>query len=433
VNKHMRILVVSCTAWRDDNNIGNSYTNIFQGLEDIEIAHICCGSGIPNTKFVERHFHISEKNIIKNLLNNHIDCGCEFNSSKLEDFTPIGNINGFFDFMRNHRLQIFFWVRDIIWSFGNWKSSKLIEFVDSFDADIIFAPFLDTSYLNEMLLFLHKYVKKPIILYAWDDVYTLKQFSLSPLYWMNRFYQRHKLKRIASISSAMYTISDFQKKKYSNIFHMNCNILIKGYGFNSEMNFNKITNDPIKLVFTGNIGHGRWETLAQIGQALQFANKDGMKAHLFIYTMTPMSSKMKKALDIKNSVILMGGVPATEIPKIQKDADILVHVESFHLKEKLIVKFSFSTKLVDYFATAKCIFAVGSIDVASIDYLIKNDAAVVATSQSEILGKIKLLVQNTNLIKEYNEKAWDCGKRNHQIDEIQQRLYKDLRELCDGS
>jgi len=125
----------------------------------------------------------------------------------------------------------------------------------------------------------------------------------------------------------------------------------------------------------------------------------------------------------------MGGVSYEKIPQIQEDADILVHVESMDLKERLEVRHSFSTKLVDYFYRSRCIFAVGTPDVASIEYLIKNDAALVATNVVEIKNQLNRIINNPSIINEYAIKAWECGKKNHQIHEIQNRLYNDLKSL----
>jgi len=73
--------------------------------------------------------------------------------------------------------------------------------------------------------------------------------------------------------------------------------------------------------------------------------------------------------------------------------------------------------------------AIGWQEAASIDYLIKNDAAIVATNEEEIFEQLEKMVSNPSIITEYAKKAWDCGKKNHQIDEIQKRLLKDLESL----
>ena len=36
----MKILVLSSTPWTNDNSFGNSFSNIFEGIEDVEIANI---------------------------------------------------------------------------------------------------------------------------------------------------------------------------------------------------------------------------------------------------------------------------------------------------------------------------------------------------------------------------------------------------------
>ena len=58
----IRILVITSMPWRNDNNIGNSYSNIFSGLEHkIEFAHIYCRSGMPQNNLCHKYFQITEK------------------------------------------------------------------------------------------------------------------------------------------------------------------------------------------------------------------------------------------------------------------------------------------------------------------------------------------------------------------------------------
>lgn len=423
----MRILVVSCSPWRNDNNIGNTYTNIFKGIEDIEIAHICCGGGRPDTDFVKYHLHISEKNILKNLINPKHKC-CHTIKANRRDKKTATKGSKIYDFMRTHRLQLFFLLRDLIWIFKNWICDDLKNFVDDFKPDLIFAQFLDRSYLNEMLLFLKDYTKLPLVVYAWDDVYTLKQFSLSPYFWINRLLQRKKLRKIVKLSSLMYVISEKQKIEYDKAFGSNCKILYKGYDFAKRPPY-EIKNQPLKLVFSGNIGTGRYKTLEMIASALREINKDKVRAILYIYTATPFNYLMKRSLDYPESVRIMGFVSSEEIAIIQKEADILIHAESFDLKQRLKVRLSFSTKLVDYFYSARCIFAVGSRNLASIDYLSRNHGAVIAYKKSEIRYKLHRLINSPNAIKKYARKAWECGLNNHQIKMIQKTLQNDLNNL----
>lgn len=49
--------------WREDNNIGNSYSNIFRNTDKdkYEFAHIYVRDGMPQNKLVHEYYHISEK------------------------------------------------------------------------------------------------------------------------------------------------------------------------------------------------------------------------------------------------------------------------------------------------------------------------------------------------------------------------------------
>lgn len=423
----MRILVVTSVPWRNDNSLGNSYSNIFKNIE-AEFANVYLQSGIPENEVVRSYFQITEKNLVKNIKNKSFSTGKIINLKDLAD-VPTSKENSLYNVLRAKRWQIFFWGRELIWKLGDWKSDDLKAFLEDFNPDIIFAPLQTGMYINDVLSYIKIYTNKPMITYAWDDIYTLKQFSFSPLYWIDRFMQRSKIRRTVSLCEYLYVISEIQKNEYEKCLRKECRLLWKGYDFNVQPIISNKRNTPLKLLFSGNVFHGRWKTLKLIGHVLQKMNKDNVVAQLFIYTLSPVTSKIKKALGIPGSVFLMGGVSSDEVSKLQDEADILVHTEAFSLKDMLVARLSFSTKLVDYFYKRKCIFAVGKKESASIDYLIKNDAAIIATSYDEITVKLSELINNANLIEQYKEKAWNCGKRNHQINNIKISLYKDFNAL----
>jgi len=423
----MKILVISGAPWRDDLNVGNTYSNLFGNMENTEIANIFLKSGSPSNNVVKKYYQITEKTLLTNLFNAKNPSGRELIvDGKADCFTEKEEV--VYDKLRIKRWMVFFWGRELIWKLGRWKSSELKAFLDDFKPDIIFAQLKNNIYLNDIILFVKKYTKKPLILYAWDDVYTLKRFSFSPLYWADRIMQRPKIRSVVSECEFLYVISPLQKKEYEKIFNKECRLLFKGYDFGVKPE-GKSIDYPLKLVYTGNIYGGRWKTLVKIGRALEKINKEKIKAQLYIYSNTPMTKKMTELLNIDNTVFLMGGVEAELVAGIQADADILVHVETTDLLERFSGRHSLSTKLVDYFYAARCIFAVGIKNLASIDYLIKKDAAIVATDELSIYNKLMMLINEPSIIEEYAQKAWLCGKKNHQLNDIQKRLYNDLKNI----
>lgn len=424
----MRILILSDTPWNKDNSFGNSFSNIFEGISNIEIANIYCKYGNTDCNIVKRSFQITEKSLIKNLLNKNLPSGIETNSFKAIELNITEEHT--FNQVRKQRLQVYFWMRDLIWKIGRWKSSELKRFIDDFRPDLIFQPVYYSNYLSDIALFIKKYTNVPMLGYISDDCYTLKQFSLSPFYWIDRLYKRRKVKKVINNCEILYVISDIQKKEYEKIFNTPCKVLTKGAKFGEERPVYKSTNENIRLLYAGNLSAGRQKTLSLISKTIANFNRNGVLITLDIYSASPIKKQNLKIFN-ENGCKFHGSVSYNEILNIQKECDLLIHIEGMSLKERCAVHQSFSTKIVDFFEMAKPILAVGPKDVASMDYLIRNDAAITATSEKELEEKLRMIIENPKIIKEYGDKAWDCGKRNHQIDNIQKMLKDDFENLIE--
>ena len=104
-------------------------------------------------------------------------------------------------------------------------------------------------------------------------------------------------------------------------------------------------------------------------------------------------------------------------------------MEGLSLKSRMEVHQSFSTKLVDFFSLGKCIFAVGTVDVASIKHLKDYNAAIIAEDKFIIYDKIKWLISDKSRIIEYGKNAYSCGARCHNRNEMQKMLMQDLKKV----
>lgn len=108
---------------------------------------------------------------------------------------------------------------------------------------------------------------------------------------------------------------------------------------------------------------------------------------------------------------------------------MLVHVEAFDRQNRLAVRQSFSTKLVDYFKAARPILAVGPHDVASIAHLIKNDCALVAETVEQIEVALEAVLADSDKLNDFSEKAYACGRAHHDKAVMQQMLQADLNRV----
>lgn len=424
----MKILVVSDTPWANDNSFGNSFSNIFGGIQDLQFANIYLRHGQPDNDFDMCFFQITEKLLLRNLKNSKEPSGIQVFQNGRKDGVPMDiPVNGF-DQARKMRWQILFWGRNFIWKIGRWKSDQLKSFLDEFQPDIIFQPVYFQPYINDVALFAKEYTKAPMLGYISDDNYTLRQFRISPLYWIDRLWNRQKVKEVIEKCKILYVISQIQQEEYENIFTPACKILTKCYDFSKPMPEWKLSGDTIKMIYAGNIGAGRWKSLALISSAVDKLNREGYKVQFDVYSTTSQTKKMKKALNTMGSK-LHGAVSYEKVLDLQSKSDILVHAEGLSLESRMAVHQSFSTKLVDYFALGKCIFAIGTEDEASIKHLKDNHAAVVAENKSMVYYQIKWLLSDMDRILQYGKSAYLCGAKFHDKAEMQKMIMQDLNKI----
>ena len=430
----MKILVITDVLWRNDNGVGNSYSNIFSGMPNAEIANICCQEGESDNTVSKVCFQMSERRLLANLCNKNISTGVIEIAQKKEE-TQVHNdrTSNLIRSLKKSRLQVLFWLRNLIWKIGSWKSDELRSFIDDFKPDLIFAQFQDKMYMNSIVYYVQEYTQCPLVLYAWDDVYSLKQFSFSPLFWIDRVLQRRSIRKLVRKCRKLYTISLEQKKEYAQSLHIETALLYKGKNFAPKPKDTCIKDNVLQFVYTGNLYSGRYDTILSLCRELKTQNATGIKAQFHIFSGTDLTDKQIEKLNIGNSSFFDGAVSEKEVEKLQRTADVLVHIEPLSLKGSLICRLSFSTKLVDYFYNAKCVFAIGSDRCASIKYLKRNDAAIIATSIDEAKHRLSEILYSDTIVKEYSEKSWNCGERNHQIKTIQNDLYKDFEHIVRGS
>ena len=428
----MRILVVSATPWSNDNSFGSTFSNFFKGIEDLEIASVYCRSGQPDNTVVSRYFQVTFTDLLQNLKDKSVPCGHELDySAGVQQHAEVLSCKAkkSYNNARKLRWQVLFWANDLIWSIGRWRSEALRRFLLDFRPDVIFQPIYYSKHLNQIALFCASVTGAPMVGYVSDDVYTLRQFSLSLLYWIDRIWKRRYVKRTFDACKLIYTISETQKTEYQEIFHKECKVLTKSADFSGEPLLPERSDHPMQFVYTGNIGGGRWKSLALLAGAIRQANAEKPCAALVIYTATPITKRMRKALDLPMASEIRGQVSAGEIPRIQQEADVLVHVEGLNRKSRMEVHQSFSTKLVDYFHNCRCVFAIGTPDMASIRHLLDNEAAVVATNKNEVSQKLNLLLSNTTLYNQTIRKAWECGAKYHSKESMQRMLMEDLNRI----
>ena len=426
----MKVLVISAEVWRNDKNGGNVLSNIF-GDTGYEFAQIYCNPGNPSNHLCKRYYQMTDSMMINAILRkrkpgrliNYQEFPCDENEI-VEEKAEQEN-HSFYDFFRNHRLEIFYIIRSIIWKLAKWDTHELHEFIESYKPDIIFAP----CYASHEILAIDRLVKQvanvPMISYISDDNYGLKQFRLSPLYWINRFILRRNMRKTFKMYDLVYTMTEEQKQEYEKALNCKMKILRKSGDFKAVPE-KKDVNRPIRMIYAGGIYVGRWKTLAKIADAIRKINKGGIKVVLDIYTGNTLTERQKVLLNDGINCTVHKSITLDKLKNEYAKSDIALHVESFELKYKLLSRISFSTKIIDCLSSGCATMAICWNKHSGYIYLKKHDIAICVDSTKKIPEAIRNLVLNPSQIIEYAEKARIFGEKNHQQEDIKKEFMNDL-------
>ena len=423
-----KVLVISTNAWRDNTGI-NTLIEFFKCWDSERLAQIYTKSALPNTSVCKKFFQISENAVMKSVIKRGTVTGKEvYNESGKSDSNEAKQEQKIYSSYKGSGVRFILGImREIVWKLGKWHTKELDEFIESFDADVLYIPVYPTIYMGRIQKYVIKKTGKPVVSYLADDNYTYKSVGKNPISLLHRFFLRKYVRFIVEHSSKLMVIAPKQKEEYDRIFGTDSVVMTKGIDFEPFVPYE--LNKPIKMVYTGKLIIGRWNSLAALAEAMGSINSESRKVELDIYTTDTLTQEQSRALN-RNGCEVKGALTLNEVKEVQKRADILIFAESLEKKYRYTARLSFSTKITDYLKSGKCIFAIGDKDIAPIDYFNKYDSGVTASAYSEIGQKLSELVSCPELIAEYAKKGYDCGVEHHERSKTDNLLIKTIKEAA---
>lgn len=421
MSKH--ILITSIPSWNQKTG-SNTFSSLFESFDSNDLANLYIQSSLPDSDVASRYFNISERKVMRSVFNRNVITGQEVLK---EEVCCNGQENSKTSArLLRHRWRIFLWMREIVWLLGKWKSKELDDFLKDFQPEVLLFPIESYLYFNRINEYVIKYCKpKKVIGYLWDDNFTYKQHPYSIFHRIERYFLRKQVRALVANCTNVLAISPKMKEECDREFCVDSILLTKPIFAQSEfVPYNP--GAPIHMLYTGKLIIGRDKTIVEVVKAIQKVNAEGQKVVLDVYSNTELSKKMKQAIEVSGCCQLHAPVPQQEVLKLQKEADILLFVESMSNRD-LTARLSFSTKLTDYFSAGKCIWAIGNRDLGPISYIESEKAGLVSWDKESIERVLLSMVENPTLVTEYAKCAADCGKKNHDKGIIEQRLMDIIR------
>lgn len=419
-----KVLICSVPCWNKKSG-SDTFSSLMEGYGADNVANIYIRESVPDSPVCNNYFRISENAVVKSVIKRNLKTGKKISAEVIEN-DNLENEQVSAERYKKYsakRNYLLLYAREILWKLGVWKTRELNEFIDEFKPDVVFFAMEGYIHLNRISRYVIKRTGAKGVGYFWDDNFTYKQSNKLD-YKIYRFFQRRDLKKTAKLCSDFFAITPKTKTEADEFFGIDCKVLTKPIKVTDEDFTPYNPGTPIKMLYTGKLIIGRFDTVKLIGQALDIINKDSVKIELDVYTTTFLTEQQKSSLS--KHVHILGAIPQNEVAGKQAQADILLFAEAVSGPSGKTARLSFSTKITDYMRSGKCIFAVGDGETAPMEYLKAEDAALTAQSEQEIVENLEKLLGNPDLINEYAEKAFDCGKRNHDERKIKELLFKTL-------
>lgn len=418
----MKILIISRTCWDISNNFGNTFSNLFGGMNDVVIYNICCQDGLLNSSVVSNAYQMTDYSVLSSVSGKKAGHLMELSSPEVKYVSS--------EKAPKKRRTIYFIIRDIMWAVGRWFDSDLKQFIQEVKPDVLYLPIYASWYMCDVQNKIAKYCQVPCVGHISDDIYSYPPNRFKqPLFAFYRAILRRKLRKLIRKTAYLEVFANNMAVEYSKLFDKQCYLIGKGIDVSNWTipEGKEKPSNPLRFIYTGNIGGGRYNQLARLGKAIdQIMPK---QAILDIYTGTFIDSNINDSFSGIESIQLKGSVPATVIKGIQLEADFLVHVEDFSPQSVFETKMSFSTKIIDYMLTGRPIVAIGPAEVCSVSTLTESGTALVATSDEEILKVISNIKEQSADLHSLRKNIIKYIKENRDKDKIQEGIRNRLFSL----
>ena len=376
--KFPRLLLISHNVYDISNNVGKTLHSLLLEWPKELLFSLYFRDEMPKEYFCSSYFMLHDKDIVKTLATLGVYSGGKvFNGNsakKIEDQNK--KIETLLYKLGNKRNPYISFFRDIAWHLCVKRiKSNLMKWLDQTKPQVIL--FVPNDYLLafDIMYLVKKYTNAKMVTFYMDDAFYVGH----NIHGINAL-RRKKLFsagiKCAQLSEKLFTTCDAMTKEYTTIFGLKC--ISFGNVVDPIMNTNiPINNQELLSVYIGNLHSNRWKSLLDIGNAICSLNKaENMDYKLHIYSASNIDRCVIDLFEKTKTIIFHGGISSSEVRAVQMKADILVHAESFDAKSKASTRLSISTKIFEYLAAAKPIFAYGPNDIASMQYLENTGASI---------------------------------------------------------
>lgn len=424
----MKILLITRTALKSETSTGNTVNYLFSWAKKEDLSNVYFRTEMPNMDFCSSYYCIPETELIRYFFKRkNVGFNFVFDSSKdlsVEEEKEKQMYNRF----KRKRLFVSLWAREVLWSLTakKWKKG-LIEYIKQVKPDCVYMPIYDCFYMHKILAIIKKAFNIKIVLYSGDDFFSFNRYRLSPFYYINQLFLRKHISRSCKSASSVLCFSEKETEILRKSFGEKVKQINKGFPKSKDARYSfSLPNKGrfFEMLYVGNINYGRINTLLLLASTIKSIDTLRNHFHITFYTQNQLSRKQLDSINKNDCITFGGNLSRDKFSETVAASDILLNIESFKKKDIERVKSSFSTKIVDYLFSSKCILSVGPIEDNSIGFLAKREACLTAVNPSLITKVLASIIGNATLLNEVSKRAFELGKKEFDFEKCSLAIKK---------
>lgn len=422
----MKVLIISHVPCSTYEAMGITFCSLFRSFRREELCQLYFYPSIPDVDICEDYYQVTDMDLLKSFMIMPVTGRSVLPDLEHHSLFRSDNEKKVYNKRNNHNPSKVL-LRDFLWNNSKVITDNLKRWIERENPTCIFVAPGGYSFTYNIACSISDMFRLPIVSYICDEYYFISVNGL--LSQMHHNLLKKAMARFFEKSSQVIGICDSITDGYSKEFNIPAETVYTGSRFPVKQMMNE-EEAPDGICYFGNIvGYKRYKSILEVGQCLAEINSEyGFNYTLSIYT-GDQDSEIIQELRRIPTIRFKGFVSGEEYMKAYFKAPLLLHVEAFDTDTIDMVKNSVSTKIADALASGICLIAYGPKEVASIDHLIRNECAFVATDAG-MLKKVMLdaLTDNEKRI-DVKAKALKTAEVFHNSYKNSQKIYTILEDV----
>lgn len=435
-----RVLIISYSALSDLDANGKTLKALFFKFNPSDLFQFCSGKNPTDLKCCQHSYRVDDKDLITSFIKNKNLYHCcnifgfdeQKKQKKIVNNATINKDNNaqsfLFKFLIKHKYNYFLrLIRELLFLFSPWGKKNLYKHLKIFKPDIIFYMVGESFAFDLIVLKIYKKLNIPLIIYNAEGYRLVDSkkrilFDRFFCYLANKYYREILKKSDYIIYNSPFLKDEYNTKYAEGTDKKNC-IIYNSNALNSCEEYSQ-TDDILRILYFGNLGVGRFDTLIEFSSALVQIDPK-IEIHVFSNLEQGKIDQISKY----NNIYYHGFASEDVLVKNATNSDILLHLESFDKAIMPKLRYAFSTKIAQYLTYGRCIISYAPKDMASSHYLLEHDAAYLITNPGELKQKLLMILNHREIILKYAFKARKIAAENHNCEKNSSSLLNIINNL----